>query len=138
LPVDPAGLFGAQKSNHSANIARQAYAAQSGIPGNLSILDILIELEKPIGWRFFSLEIYLGKIFGRKIDLVAKNALKEQKSEEKAQMFIVSEVPLVWHAGGGDRVKLKRPTEKTAGNKGLPGCTGLSAAKCSITSAMLL
>ena len=43
-----------------------------------SDIDILIELEKPIGWKFFSLEIYLEEIFGRKIDLVTKNALKEQ------------------------------------------------------------
>lgn len=43
-----------------------------------SDIDILVELEKPIGWKFFSLEIYLEKIFGRKIDLVTKNALKEQ------------------------------------------------------------
>ena len=43
-----------------------------------SDIDILVELEKPIGWRFFSLEIFLEKTFGRKIDLVTKNALKEQ------------------------------------------------------------
>ena len=43
-----------------------------------SDIDILVELEKPIGWNFFSLEIYLENIFGRKIDLVTKNALKEQ------------------------------------------------------------
>ena len=43
-----------------------------------SDIDILIELEKPIGWKFFTLEIYLEKIFNRKIDLVTKNALKEQ------------------------------------------------------------
>ena len=43
-----------------------------------SDIDILIELEKPIGWKFFSLELYLEKIFNRKIDLVTKNALKEQ------------------------------------------------------------
>ncbi len=43
-----------------------------------SDIDLLVELEKPIGWKFFSLEIYLEKIFGRKIDLVTKNALKEQ------------------------------------------------------------
>ncbi|MCD4774399.1 MAG: nucleotidyltransferase family protein [Bacteroidales bacterium] len=45
---------------------------------NESDIDILIELEKPIGWKFFSLEIYLEKLFGRKIDLVTKSALKEQ------------------------------------------------------------
>ncbi len=43
-----------------------------------SDIDILVELEKPIGWKFFSLELYLEKIFNRKIDLVTKNALKEQ------------------------------------------------------------
>lgn len=43
-----------------------------------SDIDILIELEKPIGWKFFSLEIYLEKIFNRKVDLVTKGALKNQ------------------------------------------------------------
>lgn len=43
-----------------------------------SDIDILIEFEKPIGWKFFSLELYLEKIFARKIDLVTKNALKKQ------------------------------------------------------------
>ena len=46
-----------------------------------SDIDILVELEKPIGWKFFSLEIYLEKVFGRKIDLVTKNALKEPIKE---------------------------------------------------------
>jgi uncharacterized protein len=46
-----------------------------------SDIDILVELEKPIGWKFFSLEIYLENTFGRKIDLVTKNALKEQIRE---------------------------------------------------------
>jgi len=43
-----------------------------------SDIDILVDLERPIGWKFFSLELYLEKVFGRKIDLVTKNALKEQ------------------------------------------------------------
>lgn len=43
-----------------------------------SDIDILVEFERPIGWRYFSLVIYLENIFGRKIDLVTKNALKEQ------------------------------------------------------------
>ena len=43
-----------------------------------SDIDLLVELEKPIGWKFFSLEIYLEKVFGRKIDLVTENALKQQ------------------------------------------------------------
>ncbi len=47
-----------------------------------SDIDLLVEFEKPIGWRFFSLEIYLGKIFNRQIDLVTKNALKDQIKED--------------------------------------------------------
>jgi len=46
-----------------------------------SDIDILVEFEKPIGWKFFELEIYLEDIFKRKIDLVTKNALKEQIRE---------------------------------------------------------
>jgi uncharacterized protein len=42
-----------------------------------SDIDILVELDKPIGWKFFSLELYLQKIFDRKIDLVTKNAIKD-------------------------------------------------------------
>ncbi len=61
--VKEIGLFGSFSDN--------SYTENSDI-------DILVELEKPIGWKFFSLELYLEKIFGRKIDLVTKNALKEQ------------------------------------------------------------
>ncbi|MCF8230965.1 MAG: nucleotidyltransferase family protein [Bacteroidales bacterium] len=43
-----------------------------------SDIDILVELERPIGWKFFSLEKYLEQAFGRKIDLVTKKALKKQ------------------------------------------------------------
>lgn len=43
-----------------------------------SDIDLLVEFEKPIGWKYFSLEIYLEGIFGRKIDLVTRNALKRQ------------------------------------------------------------
>lgn len=46
-----------------------------------SDIDLLVELEKPIGWKFFSLEIYLEKVFGRKIDLVTKNALRQRLKE---------------------------------------------------------
>ncbi len=43
-----------------------------------SDIDMLVELYKPIGWNYFTLQIYLESIFGRKVDLVTKNALKEQ------------------------------------------------------------
>ncbi len=43
-----------------------------------SDIDLIVELEKPIGWKFFSLELYLESVFNRKIDLVTKNSIKEQ------------------------------------------------------------
>ena len=43
-----------------------------------SDIDILVEFSSPVGWRFFSLETYLEKELNHKIDLVTKNALKEQ------------------------------------------------------------
>jgi hypothetical protein len=42
-----------------------------------SDIDLLVDLEKPIGWRFFTLELFLEGVFNKKIDLVTKNALKE-------------------------------------------------------------
>ncbi|MDW7690985.1 nucleotidyltransferase family protein [Flammeovirgaceae bacterium SG7u.111] len=53
----------------------------TGLSTEESDIDILVELEKPIGWKFFSLELYLEKIFNKKIDLVTKNALKAQLKE---------------------------------------------------------
>jgi uncharacterized protein len=65
---------------------REYSVRQIGLFGSLSDdtytedsdIDILVAFERPIGWKYFSLEIYLENIFGRKIDLVTKNALKEQ------------------------------------------------------------
>jgi uncharacterized protein len=47
-----------------------------------SDIDILVELEKPIGWKYFTLELFLEKVFNKKIDLVTKNALKEQIKDQ--------------------------------------------------------
>jgi predicted nucleotidyltransferase len=68
--VKEIGLFG--------SFSDESYTGDSDI-------DLLVELEKPIGWKFFSLEIYLEKTFNRKIDLVTKNALKEQLKERILQ-----------------------------------------------------
>lgn len=43
-----------------------------------SDIDILVEFEKPIGWKFFTLELYLEQTFGCKVDLVTKSGLKDQ------------------------------------------------------------
>jgi len=47
-----------------------------------SDIDILVELEKPIGWKFFTLELFLEHVFNKKIDLVTRNALKEQIKDQ--------------------------------------------------------
>ena len=65
--VKSIGLFGSFSDN--------SFSGESDI-------DILVELEKPIGWKYFTLEIFLEKTFGRKIDLVTKNALKDQIKDQ--------------------------------------------------------
>lgn len=65
--VKEIGLFGSYSDNSNSED---------------SDIDILIELEKPIGWKFFTLELFLENIFNRKIDLVTKNALKEQMKDQ--------------------------------------------------------
>ena len=61
--VKQIGLFGSFSDN--------SYNEKSDI-------DLLVEFEKLIGWKYLSWEIFLQNIFRRKIDLVTKNALKEQ------------------------------------------------------------
>lgn len=41
-----------------------------------SDIDLLVEYERYLGWKTIHLGIYLEGIFGRKIDLVSKKALK--------------------------------------------------------------
>lgn len=53
-----------------------------GTNSEFSDIDLIIELEKPIGWKFFTLELYLESVFHRKIDLVNKTALKSQIKDQ--------------------------------------------------------
>jgi uncharacterized protein len=46
-----------------------------------SDLDLLVEFSKPVGWEFFTLESYLEQALGIRVDLVTKNALKDQIKE---------------------------------------------------------
>ncbi|MBI4722335.1 MAG: nucleotidyltransferase family protein [Candidatus Stahlbacteria bacterium] len=41
-----------------------------------SDIDILVEFSEPVGLKFFTLENYLSKILGAKVDLVTKGAIK--------------------------------------------------------------
>lgn len=47
-----------------------------------SDIDILVGFEKPIGWKFFTLILFLEGIFNKKVDLVTKNALKAQIKDQ--------------------------------------------------------
>ena len=53
-------------------------SASGGAFNKNSDVDILVEFSKPVGWKFFSMELFLEKQLQRKIDLVTKDALKPQ------------------------------------------------------------
>lgn len=61
--VDEIGFFG--------SYAMGNYSASSDI-------DILVSFKKPLGWSFFDLKEFLEEKLGHKVDLVPKNALKQQ------------------------------------------------------------
>ena len=44
-----------------------------------SDVDILVELEKPIGFKFFELWDELEELLGVKVDLLTVNAVKQKK-----------------------------------------------------------
>jgi predicted nucleotidyltransferase len=46
-----------------------------------SDLDLLVEFSQPVGWDFFTLELFLEQSLGLRIDLVTRNALKERIKE---------------------------------------------------------
>lgn len=47
-----------------------------------SDLDILVEFSQPVGWGFCTLELFLEKELGLKIDLVTPGALKERIKDQ--------------------------------------------------------
>lgn len=72
-------------SLHKKDLSAQYGVREIGIFGSYvrnenrknSDIDILVELEKPMGFfKFVRLERYLSELLGAKADLVTKNALK--------------------------------------------------------------
>ncbi len=53
-----------------------SYARKEPVPQ--SDVDILVELEHPIGWEIVDLHDYLEKILGLKVDLVTVGAFKRK------------------------------------------------------------
>ncbi|MFI5222348.1 MAG: nucleotidyltransferase family protein [Bacteroidia bacterium] len=47
----------------------------------ISDLDLLVEFSQPVGWEFFTLESFLEKSLGLRVDLVTRNALKDRIKE---------------------------------------------------------
>jgi predicted nucleotidyltransferase len=64
--VDKIGYFG--------SFARNEQTDKSDI-------DIIVSLNRPLGWAFFDLQALLEKELDRKVDLVSIKALKEQLRE---------------------------------------------------------
>ncbi|MEF9426163.1 MAG: nucleotidyltransferase family protein [Candidatus Mariimomonas ferrooxydans] len=70
---------------HRVDLKKQYGVREIGLFGSYvkseqvenSDVDILVELEKPIGFfKFLELEEYLEKLLGLKVDLITKKALK--------------------------------------------------------------
>ena len=65
---------GGRKVNEIGLCGSYAKAEQS----DTSDIDILIELQEPLGWAFFELKDFLESHLNRSVDLVTRNALKKQ------------------------------------------------------------
>ena len=60
----------------------------SVVKGTMTIdsdLDIVVEFNKPIGFKFFRLVEYLENLFGTKVDLVTKDGIKNIRVKEVAR-----------------------------------------------------
>ena len=80
--------------SHKENLRKEYGVKEIGIFGSyvrgaqndISDVDILIELEKPIGFvRFMKLEKNISALLGIKVDLVTKKALKPYIGKEILQ-----------------------------------------------------
>ncbi|HHS98022.1 MAG TPA: nucleotidyltransferase [Chloroflexi bacterium] len=49
-----------------------------GTAGAASDVDVLVELERPLGWEIVDLRDYLEAILGMKVDLVTANAVRRK------------------------------------------------------------
>ncbi len=66
--------FSVNKIGYFGSYARNTHTENSD-------LDILVELEKPLGWEFFDLQEYLENTLKLKVDLTTVNGLKQQLKE---------------------------------------------------------
>ena len=63
-----------------------------GESGNESDVDIIVELSRPLGFKFVSLVYYLQEILGTSVDVITKKAAKNKvnfwKSVEKEIKYV--------------------------------------------------
>ncbi|RYY07332.1 MAG: nucleotidyltransferase [Sphingobacteriaceae bacterium] len=77
-------------------LSEQFYVSEIGYFGSYatkqqndqSDLDLLVTFSKPVGWSFFTLENFLEKTLGIPIDLVTRDALKQQIKTEILKQVI--------------------------------------------------
>lgn len=63
--------FGVRRLSLFGSVAR-------GEQSETSDVDILVELEKPLGWEIVDLRDYLRELLGRKVDLVTRQAVSKK------------------------------------------------------------
>ncbi|MGB6035876.1 MAG: nucleotidyltransferase domain-containing protein [Cryomorphaceae bacterium] len=47
-----------------------------------SDIDLLVRLDRPIGWKFFTLQILLEETFGKKVDLITEKGLRTELKQQ--------------------------------------------------------
>jgi len=47
-----------------------------------SDIDLLVTLDRPIGWKFFTLQILLEDTFGKKVDLTTEKGLRTELKQQ--------------------------------------------------------
>lgn len=75
---------------HKPILKEKFYVEKIGVFGSYikgkdtpeSDVDILVEINGPIGWDFIELKEYLENIIGKKVDLVSIKALKPQLKKD--------------------------------------------------------
>ncbi len=60
-------------------------SAVKGVMTKDSDLDVVVEFEKPIGFKFIRLVEYLENLFGTKVDVITKDGLENIRVKEVAR-----------------------------------------------------
>ncbi|PSO49825.1 MAG: nucleotidyltransferase [Cyanobacteria bacterium SW_9_44_58] len=56
-----------------------------GIPTETSDIDLIIEFEYPIGFKFIELVEYLENVFGKKVDILTPAGIQAMRLDQVAQ-----------------------------------------------------